>query len=802
MATLGSLAFAASAGAATLAVDDDGVDCPAAPYTSIQAAVDAAQPGDTVAVCAGTYAEGSGAVGTNALTITKSITLKGAGADLVTISPKSSGVVGGQIMEATPNLRNGIGDIVAVVGAPTAPISVDISGVSVDGYAPGRKPVAVEAGILYLDAKGSISRSRVTNVVTSEGAEAYNDIGGYRGTQPGIGIVQTSASRTGQYDGTRVLAITSTRVDKYNKIGVLIDGAQGDTPPLVSSGVINRGELNGNQIVGRTQCIDFQSTGNCSVVGDVQNSALTTGPLFGQDGVRVTAGARAQVIGTLLSQNLVNGTGSPVRSSVATNGTVTNVSTNNANLTLGAGFRAIGAKMTTPPVSTGLHRTFETRITESNIVDNAYGALNYAADGTTANTGTTADGGTSATSNVLWAENNWWGLRIRPAVTTNTGPVISPTVNPPWPENPVGGAAATDPVSGGATSSSVAFFPFRSSVPSDPGDPSKTFDPVNPRAADTVGGEFPVQDAPYPIYDAAPDASALSAGTASVDAGKSATLTATASDDFGVKRVRFYDGSTLVGTVTKPPYSQAITVPANAACGSTRSYTAVVTDSIDQSASVSTSLQVTCPTPTPGGGGDTPNGGDTKPAPTISFGTTPTTIKGSTSLAFNVNAAAGVKSIQVRLGDRVVCTVTAAPYACKVTPTGADVGKQTLVAVVTDNAGNTAVASTSVTVPKFAAKVSLAVKTSKAKGGKKTRTVTGTLKRPSGVTQAQGCKGKVTVVIKRSGRSVLNQQVSVSKKCTFSRKVTASSKKQSFSVSAKFGGNTVLAKASSSRRFS
>ena len=56
--------------------------------------------------------------------------------------------------------------------------------------------------------------------------------------------------------------------------------------------------------------------------------------------------------------------------------------------------------------------------------------------------------------------------------------------------------------------------------------------------------------------------------------------------------------------------------------------------------------------------------------------------------------------------------------------------------------------------------------------------------------------------IKRRGRSVLNQQVSLSKSCTFSRSVTAARGKQSFSVTAKFGGNTVLKTASQTRRFS
>lgn len=240
-AAVTALALAASAvaggtaSAATLTVDDDAADCPAATYRSIQSAVDAAADNDTVVVCAGDYAEGTGAIGTNALTITKNLTLKGAGADLVSISPKATTPTGGQIFDPVADLRSGIGNIVSVVGSPTRPIAVDISGVTVDGYDASEKPIAVNAGIVFLDAKGSIVRSRVTNTVTSEGDSAYLQTGGYRGSQPGVGIVQTSRSRRAQVDGTRTLRIELTRVDKYNRYGVLIDSSQGDALPLVFS---------------------------------------------------------------------------------------------------------------------------------------------------------------------------------------------------------------------------------------------------------------------------------------------------------------------------------------------------------------------------------------------------------------------------------------------------------------------------------------------------------------------------------------------------------------------------------------
>lgn len=49
------LLTASSVSAATLLVDDDLVQCPSAPYTTIQAAVAAAAAGDTVKLCAGSY---------------------------------------------------------------------------------------------------------------------------------------------------------------------------------------------------------------------------------------------------------------------------------------------------------------------------------------------------------------------------------------------------------------------------------------------------------------------------------------------------------------------------------------------------------------------------------------------------------------------------------------------------------------------------------------------------------------------------------------------------------------------------
>jgi hypothetical protein len=752
----GMLLAAGSARAATLTVDDDHAQCPAAGYSSVQSAVDAAAPGDTVIVCEGSYAEGSGAVGSNAVTITKSLTLKGVGADLVSITPRATTPIGGQILEAAPDIRNGVGDIVAVVGAPTKPITVDLSGITVDGFDANRRPIAVEAGIVFLDAKGSVYRSRVTDVVTSEADGAYARPGGWRGAQPGYGIVQTSSTVLAPVDGVRDLVIESTRVDKYNKVGVLIDGATNDTWPFTASGALNRGYFTADEIVGRTECVNYAGTGNCASVG-----LLTTGPLFGQDGIRVTNGGRAVVTDSLITQNLVNGTGAPTRNSAD----------NNANLSLGAGLRFVGAALNTFSSGTPIKNSW---VASSNIVDNAYGILSYQADGTTATTGNPA---AVNAGNVLKAENNWWGVRF--SSPSNPGPAISPTMNPQVPENGVNGVATPD--GAGTTSNAVDFYPFRSGPQADP-----------------TSGQFAIIDAPLQIDDA-PPAVALTA-TATAEPGDTVSLTAAATDDFGVKSVSFYDGARRIGTASVPPYAAAITVPVSAACPAARTFTALVEDSSGQTSPGSATVQVRCQ-PEP----ETPPAQSPAPVPAkpaIAFVAAPSKLSGRTTVSFTPTTPGGLGRIDVFLGTRLACTVKAAPFACTIAPTGADVGVQALRAVVTDALGATAEVSVSVRVPKFTPSVSLTIARRAVSGGKVRRTISGRLVLPSAVTKAQGCHAaRVTVVVKRGGRSISNQQLKVSSACTFSTSITAAGK-GTFSVSARFGGNAALAAATKTRRFS
>ncbi|MGA7398205.1 MAG: Ig-like domain-containing protein [Solirubrobacterales bacterium] len=754
----------ASASAADLVVDDDSVECPAAGFSKVQSAIDASDVGDTIVICPGSYVEGTGAPGTNAVTVNKEVNLKGAGADLVTIMPKRSTSDGGQIASVSPVLRDGVGNIIAVTaGTPLFPATVNISGITVKGNG-----VFAEAGIMFLDAKGSIVRSRVTDIVTTEEANGFDVPGGFRSSDTGFGIVQTTAAATPPAGGSvpRPLLIEATRVDKYNKTGILIDGATNDSPPLTSAGVANSATIVGSTVVGRLRCINYLATGNCATVG-----TLTTGPLFGQDGLRVTAGAKVNVDSSSFFQNYVNGVGSPVFSS----NTNAPISTNNANLSMAAGVRLIGAGASS--------------ITGSNVSDNHFGAFNVELDGSTANTAVPFS-----------AENNWWGLRTTGA-TYNNGPAISPATNPAQYENPVNGAATVDAT---CVASSIATVPGADTEV--PGSDSVDFCPYrNGSQADPSKGEQPIPDSPLPISDAGPSIS-LSLDKAEYERGDTAVLTADATDDFSVKKVTFYQGANVIDTVTLPAYETEIDIPADAACGTT-SVSAVVEDSIGQSDSASTDLNVVeennCVPPDPTCETDPALCPEPVP-PTISIVAPATIGNDGATVSASVTADEGLKSVVFFLGTKQVCSFTAAPFDCEIVPDGADVGSQTIRAVVTDSLDATAETSGSTTVLKFKPKVTfLKIK----KPSKKKRVIKAAITLPSRVTAAQGCaSGSVTIVIKGGGRPTINRQVSLKPNCSFKTKVNIGKpkkkgKQRQFKVKASFAGNEVLNSATNSRRF-
>ena len=185
----------AAASGETWTVDDDGAECPSATFSRIQDAIDQAAPRDTVVVCAGIYEERSTPPSgnnspsqpgsRNGLTITKPLTLKGAGATKVRIRPAPS--IGLSLAGTAPYLRDGGGNVVTVArqagGASDDNENfVDISGVTIespDAYA--------EAGLAFFNASGRISKSIVGPLRTAEDASEF------AGRPHGWGVVMTNS---------------------------------------------------------------------------------------------------------------------------------------------------------------------------------------------------------------------------------------------------------------------------------------------------------------------------------------------------------------------------------------------------------------------------------------------------------------------------------------------------------------------------------------------------------------------------------------------------------------------------------
>lgn len=132
----------------------------------------------------------------------------------------------------------------------------------------------------------------------------------------------------------------------------------------------------------------------------------------------------------------------------------------------------------------------------------------------------------------------------------------------------------------------------------------------------------------------------------------------------------------------------------------------------------------------------------------------------------------GIRQVLFVDDDRVICADAQAPYTCDYSPRGEDVGRNTLSVVAVDTAEQTATATRTVTVPRFAAAISL-----RATPGRDTRspyrfTSTGRLALPAAVSPALGCTGVVTVQIKAGRRTISTRRVELARDCTFRSRVS------------------------------
>jgi hypothetical protein len=230
--------------ASTWTVDDDKADCPNAAVTSVQSAVNQAAPWDTVVICPGLYLEQSTPTSgnnspsqtgsRNGLTITKPLTIKGAGAGKVTIRPAAA--LAPSLAGTAPYLRDGGGNVVTVsrqsLGASDDNENfLDLSGVTIES-----PDVAAEAGVAFFNTSGRIANSVIGTIKPTA---AY-----------GYGLVMTNSLQGAEAGVRRQVTIEKSVVTTG---GVLFDDARGIDGAATStarSGIVAYGNLLGSRIQG------------------------------------------------------------------------------------------------------------------------------------------------------------------------------------------------------------------------------------------------------------------------------------------------------------------------------------------------------------------------------------------------------------------------------------------------------------------------------------------------------------------------------------------------------------------------
>lgn len=180
----------------------------------------------------------------------------------------------------------------------------------------------------------------------------------------------------------------------------------------------------------------------------------------------------------------------------------------------------------------------------------------------------------------------------------------------------------------------------------------------------------------------------------------------------------------------------------------------------------------------------------------------------ATTLAADAADDKGVAEVLFVDDARIVCVDREAPYTCAYRPTGDDVGRNTLIAVAVDTAGQTAAAVRTVRVDRFTpAKLNLSVRPKSDVTDPRRFRSTGRLGLPEGVTAAQGCtEGVVSVQIKAGRNTISTRRAALRSDCTYRSRVSFTLPRRFSDATrlkfiARFTGNDVLARKRAPRRF-
>ena len=421
-----------------------GTSCADPGYATISDALTAANPGDTIKVCAGTYDE--------QLFITQAVTLQAKGPVTVVGPASPASPTTCDTQDGGPGAPNQ--DVVDICGTGT----VNISGFTIQGGWPSNVCYDEIYGVAVLGGANLImSNSTVENI----GGDPQTD-----GCQGGVGI-EVGLALSGNTADAGTATLNNDVVNTYQKNGITVDGngsnaiinnatvtGTGETPAIAQNGIqisdfatakINTGSVSGNECdVSVCGPDGFTQTQSCGIL------------LFDAGKVNVSGtNASANDIGIDNIEDFAWDFYTPPSPFVATNQTMSGLRLNNRyenafldegkstlnNSTLSNGEVGIetdqGSYQTTPAVSVANGDTFTGASEDAVLIASDHTSGDKAPKLTvaTSSLGTSNTAGIENDStSVATGTNNWWGDASGPSDWSfGTGSSVTADVNFfPW----------------------------------------------------------------------------------------------------------------------------------------------------------------------------------------------------------------------------------------------------------------------------------------------------------------------------------------------------------------------------------